>query len=110
MSRWKRLLVGLGIATLLCGFYASFFGVQTFLTLKARYIAWKQTAMNKIPVELTDLSISQADGKKLSYCGYEFEVPWQDIDEAKTRIVSGNKAIVTFRSGNVLLSAASAGP
>jgi hypothetical protein len=66
--------------------------------------------MNKIPVELTDLSISQADGKKLSYCGYEFEVPWQDIDEAKTRIDSGNKAIVTFRSGNVLLPAASAGP
>jgi hypothetical protein len=48
------------------------------------------------------VSISQAPGTKLSYFGYEFEIPWTDIDEEKTKIVGGNKAIIAFRSGNVL--------
>jgi hypothetical protein len=48
------------------------------------------------------LSISRAPGIKLSYFGYEFEIPWTDIDEEKTKIVGGNKAIIVFRSGNVL--------
>jgi len=39
---------------------------------------------------------------KLSYFGYEFEIPWTDIDKEKTKIVGGNKAIIAFRSGNVL--------
>lgn len=29
-------------------------------------------------------------------------MPWADIDEEKTRVFGGNKAIITFRSGNVL--------
>jgi hypothetical protein len=39
---------------------------------------------------------------KLSYFGYEFEIPWTDIDEGKTKIIGGNKVIIVFRSGNVL--------
>jgi intracellular septation protein A len=84
MSRWVRVLVGLGIAVITCGFYLWFFGVQTFIALEARYIAWKMPIVNKVPVELPDLSVSQASGKKLSCFGYEFEVPWDDIDQAKS--------------------------
>lgn len=46
--------------------------------------------------------LSQSSGKKLSYFGYEFEVPWNDIDEAKSKVIGGNKAIIAFQSGNVL--------
>jgi hypothetical protein len=41
----------------------------------------------KTPTELKDLVISIAPGRQLSYCGYEFEVPWNDVDEQKTRLV-----------------------
>ncbi len=102
MSRWMRVLVGLGIAVLACGIYLWFFGVQTFSALEARYIARKMPVVKKVPVELPDLSVSQASGKKLSYFGYEFEVPWDDIDEVKSRTIGGNKAIIAFKSGNVL--------
>ena len=102
MSKWMRVWVGLGITVLVCGIYLWFFGVQTFFALDARNIARKTPVVRNVLIELPDLSISQAPGKKLSYFGYEFEVPWTDIDEAKSRVVGGNKAIIAFRSGNVL--------
>lgn len=101
MSRRTRILFGLGIAIILCGTYLYFFGIQTYFSVGAHYTARKMPLLKMVPVELPDLSISQASGKKLSYFGYEFEVPWDDIDEAKSRII-GNIAIITFRSGNVL--------
>src|SRR5579863_9494279 len=102
MSKRTRILVSAGVAVVVCGTYLWFFGVQTFIALEARNIARKMPVVKKLPVELPDSSISHAPGRKLSYFGYEFEVPWDDIDETKTRIIGGNKAIVAFRSGNVL--------
>jgi hypothetical protein len=102
MARWKRVLVWLGIAVVACGSFFWFFGVQTLFALEARYIGRKSPVVKRVPIELSDLSVSQATGKRLSYFGYEFEVPWDDIDESKSRIIGGNKAIIAFRSGNVL--------
>jgi hypothetical protein len=102
MSRWTRVLISFGIAAVACGTYLWFFGTQTFFVLEARNTARKLPFVKQTPIELTDLSISQAPGMKLSYFGYEFEIPWTDIDEEKTKIVGGNKAIIAFRSGNVL--------
>ena len=102
MSRRTRILAGLVVTAVLCGTYLWFFGVQTFFALEARNIARQIPVVKKEPVELPDLSISRAVEKKLSYFGYEFEVPWDDVDEAKSRIIGGNKAIIAFHSGNVL--------
>jgi hypothetical protein len=102
MPRWTRFLIGLGIVILLCSTYLWFFGFQTLIALEARYIAHKFPVVKKLPVELPDLSVSHALGTKLSYFGYEFEVPWNDVDQAKSRIIGGNKAVIAFRSGNVL--------
>jgi len=57
-----------------------------------------------VPTDLKDKSVSQAPGKKLSYSGYEFEVPWSDIDEAKTSLYPKDKpektrVVLVFRSG-----------
>lgn len=59
-----------------------------------------------VPSDLPDLSISQAPGTKLSYFGYEFEVPWSDLDETKTQVYP-NQIILTFRSGLRLMAGAS---
>jgi hypothetical protein len=67
-----------------------------------------------LPTELQDLSVSTAPGEKLSYLGYEFEVPWDDLDQAQTKQLSrGNSgtdsAWIFFRSGlKMLVTAAPA--
>src|SRR5260370_27307877 len=58
--------------------------------LEARYIGRKSPVVKRVPIELSDLSVSQTTGKKLSYFVYEFEVPWDDIDESKSRLIGGN--------------------
>jgi hypothetical protein len=61
-----------------------------------------------VPTGLKDLSISQARGLKLSYFGYEFEVPWTDLDESQTKLYPSDKTEKSrvdlhFRSGLRLL-------
>jgi hypothetical protein len=102
MSRWKRVLISLGIVLVACVAYLWLFGTQTFFALEARNIARKLPFVKRTPVPLPDLTVSRVSGTTLSYFGYEFEVPWSDIDKEKTKIVGGNKAIIAFRSGNVL--------
>jgi hypothetical protein len=103
MSRWKRVPVVFGVLAVACVIYLWFFGVQTFFVVQAHNAARKVPFLNRTPVELTDLSVSTAPGMKLSYFGYEFEIPWTDIDKEKTKVVGGNKALIAFRSGNVLM-------
>jgi hypothetical protein len=106
MSKWTRRL--LWISATLGGFvgvllvYAWFFGVQTFFALQTRHMAGQMPIMKSIPLDLKDLTVSTARGKKLSFQGAEFEVPWDDIDEQKTRIV-GKWAVINFRSGRSIL-------
>ncbi len=102
MSRWMRVLVSFGIAVVACVTYLWLFGTQTFFVLEAHDVARKLPFIKQTPIQLTDLSISQGPGMKLSYFGYEFEIPWTDIDQEKSKIIGGNKAIIVFDSGNAL--------
>ncbi len=57
-----------------------------------------------VPTDLKDTSVSQAPGTKLSYFGYQFEVPWSDLDETQTKLYPADKpektvVVLTFRSG-----------
>jgi|ERR1700722_1429327 len=101
MSKPLRILVGLGIAAIVCGAYLWFFGVQTFFIWETRRVARKEPIVWITPVQLLDSSKSQAPGKQLSYFGYVFEVPWDDIDQERTRVIGTNKAIIVFRSGKL---------
>ena len=58
-----------------------------------------------VPVELQDLTISQAPGRKLSYFGYAFEIPWNDLDETKTKL--GPMVVLGFHSGLGMMVGAS---
>ena len=69
------------------------------------YAAKKAPAVaSVVPTDLKDKSISKAPGQKLSYVGYEFEVPWSDLDETQTRLhpkdnPDKTKVELRFRSG-----------
>jgi hypothetical protein len=63
------------------------------------YEAYQALALTHIvPTELRDNSVSQAPGKKVSISGYEFEVPWTDMDEGQTKLYP-KAADLRFRSG-----------
>jgi hypothetical protein len=103
MLQWKRVLAVLEAFVLACVAYLWSFGLQTVFVLEARNTARKLPFLKRTPVGLTDLSVSEAPGMKLSYFGCEFEIPWTDIDKETSKIVGGNKAVIAFRSGNVVM-------
>jgi len=103
VSTRARILIGLFGVVLVCVAYLWFFGFQTLIALEARYLTRKAPVVRVAPAQLTDFSISRSPGRKLSYFGYEFEVPWNDVDEAKSgRIPDSNKVMIVFQSGNSL--------
>ena len=103
MPKWARMLIAFFVVLLVCAGYLWFFGPQTVATLGARYyLARKAPLVSMTPAQLTDLSISRSPGKKLSYFGYEFEVPWSDLDDSKTKLIGDNKELIAFQSGNSL--------
>jgi hypothetical protein len=69
------------------------------------YAAKKAPAVaSVVPVDLKNKSVSMAPGRTLSYFGYEFEVPWNDLEENKIAFYPKDKAEKTkvdlrFRSG-----------
>ena len=69
------------------------------------YAAKKAPAVTRvIPSDLNDQSISEVPGKKLSYFGYEFEIPWTDLDATQTKLYPNDKTEkckvdLRFRSG-----------
>src|ERR1700731_1915120 len=99
MSRRKRILIGLGTAVIVGATYLWFFGVQTACALMVRYTYRKMPEVAKTPIPLSDLSISETRHRTASYFGYEFELPWDDVDEQKDKTV-GTIHISYSRSGN----------
>jgi hypothetical protein len=102
MSTWRWVLFGLGVLLVAGVVFAYFFGLQTMYVWEAHKAARQEPGFWVKPVALTDLAVSEAPGSKLSYFGYEFDVPWDDLDQDKTQVIGKNKAIVVFKSGNVI--------
>ena len=105
MKNWRRNLRIAGVIVLLSGLYAWFFGFQTMMIVQARSIARKAPVVRLVPQNLPDTSTSTAKGMKLSYLGYDFEVPWDDLDPGKTKVLP-NHVVLAFRSGKVLMFSA----
>jgi hypothetical protein len=104
MRRIRRIAIGVVVGVVLLGWIIP---AGIFL-----YIARTTPAVDKVvPTQLSDMSVSPVPGKKLSYFGYEFEVPWRDLDDAQTQLFerpdsqtvwlgfrSGLKLFVAFRT------------
>jgi len=99
MSKWKRTLLALGITAIFVGVYCWLFGFQTMSALLVRYEFRKLPEVTKTPLPLADLSISSVPHKKVTYFGYEFELPWDDVEESKDK-TTGQIHVGAFRSGN----------
>lgn len=96
-----RILVTL-VATLAVGFVAIYWIAPVALSFYSSAKALPVTRV--LPADLTETSISKAAGTKLSVGGYDFEVPWTDLDESKTELFPKDKPQKTmarfrFRSG-----------
>jgi hypothetical protein len=100
-TRRLRILLTLGTVAVLCVLYAWFFGFQTAMVLETRWIARTAPIVKETPRVLADNSTASGPGTKLSYFGYDFEVPWDDLDPAQTRI-RANMVLLGFRSGKSL--------
>jgi hypothetical protein len=70
-----------------------FVGVQWALPVALSFDAARsfRPITRIVPTDLKDRSVSQTPGKTLSYFGYEFEVPWSDLDENQTRLYPEDK-------------------
>jgi hypothetical protein len=83
-----------------------FVGVQWVLPVALSFDAARDSLpiTRIVPTDLKDKSTSGAPGRALSYFGYEFEVPWSDLDEDQTKLYPTDKsekcrADFRFRSG-----------
>lgn len=97
----RRILITLA-ATLTTVFAVIYFVCPIALSF---YGASKAIPITRVvPAELKDLSVASAPGERLSYLGYEFEVPWDDLNESQTILMpkdrpDKNRVILNFRSG-----------
>ncbi len=101
MPKWARILMVLGSLSLATVAYLYCFGPQTFSAFLVRNEARKLPDIEKTPMPLPDTSVSATPHTKISYFGYELELPWDDVDEAKSKTY-GPIRITAFRSGDVL--------
>ena len=94
--------MGAEITTLAIIVFFCIFGVQSIMWWKVRKFGKSNPVLWVIPLALRDSAPSKLPGLKLSIYGYEFEVPWRDIDKDKTRS-EDSSTIYYFRSGAFLM-------
>jgi len=94
--RVKSLVVLAIVICVVCPFLYTF-GAPILTIWTLRHRASEFPVVNKTPVALTDLSVSRGPGKKFTYLGYDFEVPWTDIDEGKSKL-TGTRVVIAFDS------------
>ncbi len=99
MKLLRRILIVL-VLTLLVGVVSVEWIAPVALSY---YGARKAPAVAKVvPTELKDQSVSQAPGARLTYIGYDFELPWDNLDETQTKLYpkdKPNRVVLVFRSG-----------
>lgn len=97
----RRILITI-VLTLAVGFILIYYVSPIALSFYGSSKALPITRV--VPADLKDLSIDSAAATKLSYLGYEFEIPWNDLDESQTVLIPKDKpdkykVILNFRSG-----------
>ena len=86
-SRVSRLLVRI-LVTVGIVLAAVFVSVQWIAPIAFSFYAAKKASpvARIVPIDLKDKSVSKTPGEKLSYFGYDFELPWSDLDETQTKL------------------------
>jgi hypothetical protein len=106
MTNRQRTLVWIGSIFAVACVYLWLFGIQTGFALQAWNVGRKLPEVKNTPRDLTDLSVNSSSGTHLSYFGYTFEIPWNDVDNAKSKKV-GDMQVLAFQSGMAILVSSS---
>jgi len=78
-------------------------GFQTAMWWKFRHdFTKKAPILNLIPQVLPNIAATSTKSTKLSYAGFEFEVPWTDLDSQESKFIR-NTAVYRFQSGRALM-------
>jgi hypothetical protein len=72
------------------------------LPLEAGYWARQVPVLRQTPAPVRDSSVTESTGRKIAFCGCAFDLPWNDLNDAKTK-AGGNSTILYFDSGLVAL-------
>jgi hypothetical protein len=102
MTSRKRTFVWIRSILALACVYIWLFGVQTGFALQAWNVGRKLPEVKNAPRNLPDLSVNPSPGARLSYFGYTFEIPWNDIDDVKSKKV-GSMQVLAFQSGMAIV-------
>lgn len=97
-----RLLLHIGalllVIILVAGVLAWFFA----LPLEAHYFGRRLPVLRKTPTSVRDTSFTESTGRKSTFCGCAFDVPWNDLDESRTK-TGPSSTILYFNSGLVVI-------
>ena len=73
-------------------------GFQTAVCLEVRHRAKKDPVLSRTLQRLPNSSVNASPGMRLSQGVYTFEVPWADLDKAKSKTFE-NSSVFAFHSG-----------
>jgi len=109
MKTARRILITIAV-TLTVVFVGIYWIAPVALSLYSSRKALPVTRV--VPTPLSDQSVSRAAGAKLSFLGYEFDIPWNDLDESRTTLYPKDSPVKSmarlyFRSGLQLIVTAS---
>lgn len=94
MRAFLKVAAWVASLALAVGLFAWFFA----LPIEARYWGRKMPVLSKTPVPLRVTMVAESPGRRINFCGTGFEIPWNDVDEGKTK--SGpNSQVLIFDSG-----------
>ena len=99
----RKLAIGLavvGLVVVVGGAYALVYGLQTYLVLRYKLLAETNAPAYTVPHLLQIESDSSVEGTRFSYYGWEFEVPWEEIDAERRHEIA---TTVTFKAGQNIL-------
>ena len=94
-NKWRFSLLVIG-SLLVMTLGAYFWGFQTATALEYRWLGRETPVLWTTPLPLVNGQASQTEGAKLSHLGFEFEVPWSDLEKSRHE---QNIGIFVFRSG-----------
>ena len=99
-SRPFLIIVGSIVLIIVTGYL---WGFQTLMWWQYNHkFNIKTPILNLTPRGLPTVVASSAEGMKLLHAGFEFEVPWADLDKEKSKL-AGNLVVFAFRSGRAIM-------
>jgi hypothetical protein len=80
---FRRVFTSSSVVCVLLGIFAFYYARPITVLCYTKWQARNAPEMWIVPKPLPDISLSNAKGMKLSYFGYEFEVPWTEVKQER---------------------------